>query len=241
MCDLIAVSILIVIFIAWFYTSPERKSILVILALIVAVIATVATVACSRVVISGGGGKQLIPCTPSGNDEMYNNAPQGFKMETLTRHIISCMLNSEFVEVRSGEYRGKILPWLYTTDMFFKKIMLDLDGYSEYYRIAFEYQGPQHFTDTQNNNLKFHYTINNDREKAKKCAENGVKLIIIPYTITRQDLPNYIRSRLYDAGVIARASPYMPANLPEVSVDIARVDKMVINRKNKTVFIPKAQ
>jgi glutaredoxin len=63
---------------------------------------------------------------------------------------------------------------------------LELDGYCEELKIAFEYNGAQHYEHC----TKFHKTVEKfenqqrrDSLKMKLCAEHGVKLIIIPYWI----------------------------------------------------------
>jgi hypothetical protein len=79
---------------------------------------------------------------------------------------------------------------------------LELDGYNEEYRIAFEYQGIQHYKDHpkffhkyENNNLE--YQQEKDAWKAKRCEEMGIRLIIIPYQYNCYN-PAKMRDFIYD-------------------------------------------
>lgn len=59
---------------------------------------------------------------------------------------------------------------------------LELDGYNEELKIAFEYQGEQHYKLTyynQHDNVKLLDIKRKDALKIKLCHENGVKLIIV--------------------------------------------------------------
>ena len=71
---------------------------------------------------------------------------------------------------------------------------LEFDGYNEKYKIAFEYNGYQHYVYPNH----FHRTrekfINQlvcDAIKLEYCKRNDIRLIIIPYTVT--DLDDYIQ------------------------------------------------
>lgn len=86
---------------------------------------------------------------------------------------------------------------------------LELDGYNEELGIAFECNGkfhykPHAFTLSVSEHK---YQLWKDHFKAQKCNENDVYLIQIPYTISKTDIPRFIKSRLphkmkerYDAG-----------------------------------------
>ena len=71
---------------------------------------------------------------------------------------------------------------------------MELDGYCQKLGIAFEYQGIQHYEYIP----RFHKTRSFDRQKTmdelkrKKCAENNVILIEVPYVIDYENMPKYI-------------------------------------------------
>lgn len=59
---------------------------------------------------------------------------------------------------------------------------LQLDGYNEVNKIAFEYQGYQHFTDNSHfhgNNKQFEEQVKRDQQKKVLCKKNGITLIEI--------------------------------------------------------------
>ncbi len=72
---------------------------------------------------------------------------------------------------------------------------LELDGYNEEFKIAFEHQGIQHYEyipffhdsieDFENDQWKNHF-------KKDKCRENGIVLIIIPYYVPELELRDFI-------------------------------------------------
>lgn len=74
---------------------------------------------------------------------------------------------------------------------------LELDGYNDELKLAFEYQGEQHYKPV------FHYqtwdsvmkTQERDRRKKKLCKQRGIRLIVIPYTKARK-LEEFIKEQL---------------------------------------------
>jgi hypothetical protein len=80
---------------------------------------------------------------------------------------------------------------------------LELDGYCEELKVAFEYNGIQHYEighvpyDTEEALKKRKM---NDQTKIKLCGEQGIKLCVIPYTFNYQDpdiLEAFIRVLVY--------------------------------------------
>ncbi|NVM31563.1 MAG: hypothetical protein HWN65_22185 [Candidatus Helarchaeota archaeon] len=72
---------------------------------------------------------------------------------------------------------------------------MELDGYNQELKLAFEYQGRQHYELVP----YFHKSIEelermkaNDKKKLYLCEKNGVTLIIIPYTIRSREMLDYI-------------------------------------------------
>jgi hypothetical protein len=71
---------------------------------------------------------------------------------------------------------------------------LELDGYNAELKIAFEYQGPQHYKRVphfQKTDEEFNKQLEYDKLKADKCKERGITLYIIPYLFLNE-LPSYI-------------------------------------------------
>ena len=76
---------------------------------------------------------------------------------------------------------------------------LELDGYNSDLKIAFEYQGHQHyeFPNTFHRTEKnFRDQLYRDQYKRKRCNELGIYLISIPYHIKTKDLRLFIISKL---------------------------------------------
>lgn len=114
----------------------------------------------------------------------------------------SCRLRSEnevraIVEKVTGLKFPKagptVVPWLHG---------LHLDGYNRRHKLAFEYQGPQHYeltnfggsADTRDRLAK---RKRDDSRKRVQCWRHGVKLVSIPYYI--KDVTGYVSRRLGDA------------------------------------------
>ena len=77
---------------------------------------------------------------------------------------------------------------------------LQLDGYNKELKIAFEYNGEQHYIfPNKYNNInelwKFRRQQDNDKIKVERCKELGIKLIVIPY-FENKNLKEFIIRKL---------------------------------------------
>jgi hypothetical protein len=76
---------------------------------------------------------------------------------------------------------------------------LELDGYNKYYKIAFEYDGQQHYKPTYaTDESKVFKTKKRDAIKDSLCVKHGVSLIRIPYWI--KDKEDFIIKELSRVG-----------------------------------------
>ena len=81
---------------------------------------------------------------------------------------------------------------------------MELDGYCIKLKIAFEYQGQQHYEYIpyfHKNKNKFERRLIDDETKRLLCKNNGIKLIIVPYTINSKDMQNFIIQQCEKQGI----------------------------------------
>ena len=76
---------------------------------------------------------------------------------------------------------------------------LELDCYCDALKLAIEYNGEQHYRyipHFHSSKESFYNTQYRDEIKARLCKENGIKLIIVPYTIALEDIAGYLRQQI---------------------------------------------
>ena len=79
--------------------------------------------------------------------------------------------------------------------------LLELDGFCEELGIAFEFQGPLHYAydaEQHASYTKFEASRQKDALKVKLCAQRGVALVVVPYTVKPEIMTFYVGSRLFD-------------------------------------------
>lgn len=88
-----------------------------------------------------------------------------------------------------------------------KKVIdgFELDGYNQELKLAFEYNGIQHY-ETNGFFIKTEKELNqrikDDEQKERLCLENGIYLIKIPYTIkTDDDIITFLKNVLEQQGI----------------------------------------
>lgn len=118
-----------------------------------------------------------------------------FKTEEMCREI--------FFEIFNMCFKRSRPIWLIGP----KKYPLELDGLNEKLRIAFEYNGFQHYNEVnffKINKEKIKYQREKEDLKIKKCVEHGIKLIIIPFikNPSKEKLRKIICSLLKEQGLI---------------------------------------
>jgi hypothetical protein len=80
---------------------------------------------------------------------------------------------------------------------------LEIDIYNDDLKLGIEYSGRQHYEYVPH----FHKDHNafleqkyRDEIKEKKCKENGIKLIIVPYTVKHKDIQSFIYKEAKNLG-----------------------------------------
>ncbi|TSC91338.1 MAG: Uncharacterized protein CEN90_467 [Parcubacteria group bacterium Licking1014_17] len=138
--------------------------------------------------------------------------------ENFCRLILENIFNKNF---------PKVSPvWLKTKD----GNRMELDGYCNDLKLAFEYHGEQHFK-----NLKFFYRnrgslqqrITYDKYKRKLCEKIQIKLIEIPYLIEDKDIYQYILAKLKELRV----------RIPKHNAkNISKINKQYLNSRLKYFY-----
>ena len=125
---------------------------------------------------------------------------------------------------------GESFPTVYPPWLVYNKKHLELDGYNDKLKIAIEFSGPQHTKWYPNKEPyeKYYNRIKNDEAKIKICKKHGVELIVVDKLIPRHNLHVYLKSRLYDLGVIKNAPVnYMPPTLVKPDVNLQLEEEIV--------------
>lgn len=111
------------------------------------------------------------------------------KQEAKCKYIFEKLLKTEFNKTR------KIIEG-----------RLELDGYSEKYKLAFEYNGEQHYIKDRFFNRtdeRFEAVKNRDKKKKEECEQKGVALIVIPFNRGNTDIEliEFIKTELSNINI----------------------------------------
>lgn len=100
-----------------------------------------------------------------------------------------------------------------------KGYKLELDGFNEDLKIAFEHQGLQHYkiTEFSKTEEKLKEIKRNDRIKKKLCKQNGVKLFIIPQIPTLTKMENLIKIIISQS---KKLNINLPHNVQEIKINL---------------------
>lgn len=141
------------------------------------------------------------------NEENYKNTRQKMKYQCYFGHIWETYLHNVYSE-KSGCPKCSIGNSEMICNFIFNKLFntkfyktrntlpskLELDGYNKELKLAFEYNGIQHYVEFTNHfhkyggNTSLEAQQNRDKQKIDECNELGISVIIIPYTYNTFDL-----------------------------------------------------
>jgi len=125
--------------------------------------------------------------------------------ERFCRGMFEAIFSEAFPKTRPG--------WLRNS----RGNQMELDGYCEKLKLAFEYHGIQHYETTTFFHQKSPLTIRiqDDAEKTRLCAINCVTLIEIPYSVERSSLQQFIYEKCVVLGISVERKP---------PIDIAKIN-----------------
>lgn len=159
------------------------------------------------------GGECLSTHYVNSNEKLRWRCAEGHEWEAVAYHVRAghwcptCAAgNSERIckdvfEQMFGKPFPKLKPrWLLNT----RGKKMELDGYCEELKLAFEYHGTQHY-----DHVGFFHKGGKSLEKRKSdddlkeglCVEHGVRLIVIPYTVPMGEVPQYVLRAVQELGL----------------------------------------
>lgn len=126
--------------------------------------------------------------------QFRNPFPKESKGEKICRAYLEKTFMKPFPKCRPDFLKNEITGQNLEIDCFNRDLMLGV-----------EYNGRQHekYTPGMHKNYQdFQLQLYRDEQKARKCKELGINLIVIPHTIPHQSISNYIREQLLLMGYI---------------------------------------
>ncbi len=145
------------------------------------------------------------------------------KSEKIVRIYFEKIFNEKFPKCRPDWLQG-----------------LELDGYSEKLRIAFEHQGDQHFEESRFFRQNLEDRIKADKKKKTICKKKGVTLIEIPQLnkkIHIKDLRNYIEKKSREQGITTSKKKLQTIDIEEAYKDneISEIKAIIARKKGKVI------
>ncbi|SNT40300.1 hypothetical protein SAMN05421640_3795 [Ekhidna lutea] len=121
--------------------------------------------------------------------------------ERVCRLALEKIFNKHFNKVRPEWLRNK------------NGRLLELDGYNEELKLAFEHQGTQHYSDKYNHRFGKKNLKQNDLQKRKICDSRGIKIIYIPEVFTDTKLNDLVPTIIEQLKKFGIPFPVQAANL----------------------------
>jgi hypothetical protein len=82
---------------------------------------------------------------------------------------------------------------------------LELDAYSEEIQLGVEFHGVQHYefpNPFHSTRAQFQRQQDRDKLKSTLCSMHGVRLLIVPHHVQRDDIETYLRNQLEHLGLL---------------------------------------
>ena len=125
--------------------------------------------------------------------------------ERLSRAMFEAIFNEKFPKSRP--------LWLKNS----RNKRMELDGYCEKLKLAFEYQGVQHYTETDYFHRKISLVTRRKDDETKRllCKQNHVTLVEVPYNVKPEELQDFI----YKQGVMLGIAVKRKSTIELASLD----------------------
>lgn len=97
-----------------------------------------------------------------------------------------------FERIFKGKFSKQRPEWLVNP---FSWGQMHLDGYNQKLKLAFEFNGPQHYIFYPKYHRRYQDYVEQqerDRTKSDLCKKNGITLIVVPYTLDYDEFQDYI-------------------------------------------------
>lgn len=132
------------------------------------------------------------------------------------------LARTTFEQLFGKKFPKKRPKWLRNSRGF----QMELDGYNEELKLAFEYQGVQHYKQSHwGTNLKQRQA--DDRYKRELCEEMGVLLVELTYQADYRDFPTIIKNNLERLGYETRDVDFeKPIDLTQAYIRDDRLDEL---------------
>lgn len=124
-----------------------------------------------------------------------NDIKKGTWCPNCGKGIRERMCRSIFEQITSYQFPKKRPNWLLNT----RKKQMELDGFCEELRIAFEHHGEYHYLRNkhfQRENESLERRKLDDKTKSDLCINNGIELIVVPYNVKTTELKEFIFQKL---------------------------------------------
>jgi len=131
----------------------------------------------------------IVPNT--GNEKKVFESSKG---ELICKQVVEKILNKPFIKIRLDSFKNNVT-----------KRNLELDLYNEELKLGVEYSGRQHYEFVPHFHKNYEAFLNQqyrDYMKEIKCKENGIRLIVVPYTIKHEDIESYLSKELNKLNLI---------------------------------------
>ena len=116
------------------------------------------------------------------------------KGELICKEVAEQLFGKPFIKIRPKSMKNNVTGH-----------NLELDIYNDDLKVAIEYNGQQHYKYTpyfHKNEEAFRNQQYRDELKRMMCKNNGIMLIEVPYTVKHNLIPQYIRRRATELGLM---------------------------------------